>query len=211
MNKYLFILFFSLTDLFLFSQDTIFLKNTLVELAVIQKNTESQIYYKKHSNPNGTLYIINKYEINKIKFHDGSIIAFDSVKFINPNISRSNITKIDYKTVKKEYNKLSEFVDQRVSLKNREQLYIKASVVTRHSRQQVATRVGVVTFASLAAASCLVLGFDYIVTFGNPDDIFYVPPVSFAFCTLTFATSNFFINQKLRQKRKSFVALYNDL
>lgn len=194
-----------------FAQDTIVFKNSFIEIVSIQNMTQSQIHYKKYLNPSGTLYIINKYEVSKVKFQNGLIEIYDSIKYDNQNISQTKITEINYAMVKKNYNELIAFVDNRGSIKNKEQLYKKADFVARLSRHQIATRIGSVTFACFTAASLVVLGFDNIITLGNPEDGFFVPPATFGFFTLAFAASNFGINQNLRKNRKSFVALYNDL
>ena len=210
-NKKLGIFFLIFFNLVGFAQDTIFFRNAKIELADIQQVTVSQIYYKKYLNTSGTQYIINKYEVNRIKHQNGVISLFDSLEFVNPITSQNKISQIDYIIVKKDYNKLLTYIDNRSSFKNKEQLYFDADIINRLSRHQIATRIGSITFACFTAASIFVLGVDNIITLGNPEDGFFVPPAGFGFFALTFAASNIGINKKLRIKRKAFVTLYNDL
>ena len=209
-NRYLGFLFlvFLCTDYF--AQDTIIMTNASIEIADIKQITQAQIQYKKYLIPQGALYIVNKTEVHKIKYKDGRVDVYSDLQINDSSKPKGSITSIDYAIVRKNHNKLPTLVDDRISLKNKEQLYKDANALGSLSAHQRGTTKGIITFACFTAVSLGVLDFDYIVTAGNPQKEFFIPPAGFAFFTVAFAAANIGINIKLRKKRTAFIKLYNE-
>lgn len=71
MNKFLFILFFSLTDLFLFSQDTIFTNTSQTLLVRVLEISSTEVTYKNFYNPDGIIRKLENEKILRIVYENG--------------------------------------------------------------------------------------------------------------------------------------------
>lgn len=72
-----FLLFSSiLTSIAAFAQDTLYTRDGQVIPAKVQEVTQTEIKYKKPSNPDGPLYVVSKDEIAVIEYKNGSKDVF---------------------------------------------------------------------------------------------------------------------------------------
>ncbi len=75
-----------------FSQDTLFTRNGQVIPAKVYEITQTDIKYKKPSNPDGPLYTISKEDIAVIEYKNGSKDVFQSTNQTTDNTYSNNST-----------------------------------------------------------------------------------------------------------------------
>ena len=63
------------------AQDTIFMRDASFKIGLVKEISETEVKYKQLDNTNGPNYIINKYEVDKIKYANGKIDVFE---YVNP-------------------------------------------------------------------------------------------------------------------------------
>ena len=68
-----------MTCMFASAQDTIRFRNGRVEAAKVAEVGLGKVKYKKFSNPDGPLFLLNEDEVESIKFQNGDVEVFDSI------------------------------------------------------------------------------------------------------------------------------------
>lgn len=80
MKKYLSVLIALMTCAFASAQDTIMFRNGRVEAVKVMEVGLGKVKYKKISNPDGPLFLLDEAEVESIKFQNGDVEAFDTVQ-----------------------------------------------------------------------------------------------------------------------------------
>jgi hypothetical protein len=62
-----------------FAQDTIQLRNSTIAVGFVKEINAHEVKFIKIENPEGPLYILNKYEVAKVKYQNGSVDKFEYV------------------------------------------------------------------------------------------------------------------------------------
>lgn len=62
-----------------YGQDTIQLRNNSISIGYVEEISTLEVKYKKIENPDGPLYILNKYEVEKVKYQNGAVDKFEYV------------------------------------------------------------------------------------------------------------------------------------
>ncbi len=83
---------------FTFGQDTIQLRNNSISVGHVEEINSIEVKFKKIENPNGPLYILNKYEVEKVKFQNGTVDKFEYVAPWRRKNLPSSTTTISYDT-----------------------------------------------------------------------------------------------------------------
>ncbi len=83
MTKKIFLLSFYLSVIvkITFGQDTIQLRNNSITIGHVKEINALEVKFKKIENPDGPLYILNKYEVEKVKYQNGT---FDKFEYVAP-------------------------------------------------------------------------------------------------------------------------------
>ncbi len=79
MKRCFFLLIVFMTCMFASAQDTIRFRNGRVEAAKVAEVGLGKVKYKKFSNPDGPLFLLNEDEVESIKFQNGDVEVFDSI------------------------------------------------------------------------------------------------------------------------------------
>lgn len=90
MNKILFIIASLLVAFSVQAQDVIVRNDGSTILAKVQKVTENEVEYKKHSNPDGPTYTITISEITAINYENGAKDTFKTSKSSSATISNQS-------------------------------------------------------------------------------------------------------------------------
>jgi hypothetical protein len=103
MEKVIILIITFLSFTITYTQDIIMLKSGEKLKVKVTENLDSKIKYKKFNNQDGPTYYLNKNEISKITYENGSI-----EKFAKTNKKKEEVSKSDEKNPDIEFNRLKE-------------------------------------------------------------------------------------------------------
>jgi hypothetical protein len=200
------------------AQDTIVYKNATKMAVVLKEISPSEIRYQRVGMPDGPDYVINKVEVDRVIYKNGTSETFHTAPPLQAQtqspVEPSSATttyngKIDYRTAKKSYSTLSILAMGHPDLKRQPQLSELALDIKHHKNAQDGTRTGAIVCGGLAIGGTFLYALSYAIT-NNSEPAFYVPPAVLGGLALAMGSVSIVYNVRLRDKRKEFVDLYNE-
>lgn len=220
--KFLYFIVFLLGLLSARSQDTIVYKNASKLAVVLKEISPSGIRYKRVDMTDGPDYVISKAEVDHVIYKNGVIETFPDQQpaqaqtpayteplNVQPSGASAYSGKIDYRTTKIEYSTLSMLVMNHPDSKRQPQLSGLALDIKHYQGIRDGTRTGAIVCGGLAIGGTFLYALSHVIT-NDSEPVFYVPPSVLGGLALSMGSVSIVYHIRLKDKRKAFVALYNE-
>jgi hypothetical protein len=218
MNKILFSILFICLSSYLYSQDTIFFKNREPLVVRVLEISKTEVQYKKFELPDGPVYIVERNDVEKIVFRNGTVERMGAAAPSNPvavqetpanNPAPAYVAPINYADTKR--RSVLNLALGHPDLNKKNALLNIAPGIKRLKGHQDGTRGGAIIFGGFAVAGGIIYTAAYGLM-GSTDgiEVFAVPPIVFGAAGVILGSASIAINVNLKRKRKEFVRIYNE-
>lgn len=219
--KYLLLLFLFAVSTIVNSQDTLFLKPAGKLVVIVKEVSQTEIRYKKPEIPDGAMYIINKSDVQKIRYHSGyveilaaasppsQIFLQDKPFTIKSEAPAINTEKITLEQAKRNQYVLMKLINTHPDPARKEPLTkINLRIQSLKKKERGATFSAVVV-SGIAAGGFLLYSGGMNVMSIDADDLL-IPPLIISGVAAILGATAVSIHISVRKKQKKFVKLYNE-
>jgi hypothetical protein len=199
------------------AQDTLIYKNAVKMVVVLKEISQNEVRYQKYDMPDGPVYVINKTDLDRLIYKNGMVeiiqnTAAPVTEFV-PLLTLQGTPysgKIDYPDTKKGSRTMRNLALGHFDAKRQPQLLDLASSAKKYKNAMDGTRTGAIVCGGLAIGGTFLYALSNILSNGNNDPEFIVPPVGLAILAIGLTSVSVTCSIKLKQKRLAFVDLYNE-
>jgi hypothetical protein len=208
-----------------FSQDTLFFKNSVKSVVIVKEISPTEVQYKKIDMPDGPVYIVERNDIEKIVFRNGTTEALNQPANAGSQTPASgdkpfvveaetqyniNTQKITLADTRRRYSAMVNLANAHPDPERRGPLVKMAGQLRSLKRHERGSRTCAIVFGGFALAGVGLYALTSDVSSSAADNSLSIPPVILGSVAVAFAAASITVHVSLNKKRRTFVKMYNE-